>query len=364
MTEMIEAEPALAGRILGRLAGPDGDAARLAAIVRGVASGGGPIGVVGCGTSEHAAIAVADILRDALLTAGLPAGPGLPLAAQALEYALETPRRGLLIGVSHEGGTWATNEALAAAHRAGATTALITVSGRSPGGALADIVIETGEMDETWCHVVGYASPVIAAAAVAGHITGRVPSADAVSDLLAAGLDAASSTETVASALADASRLVVVASGADRASGRELVLKVEEATWLPSAYRDLETILHGHLAAMDATTGMVLILADRAGRDERVRRARQQLDAASVIGIRSAAILAAEVSGAVDDELTPAGRLVVPEAPMLPAPVAALLGAAVPLQLLTERLARARGTDPDPIRRDDERYREAAARIS
>ena len=47
------------------------------------------------------------------------------------------------------------------------------------------------------------------------------------------------------------------------------------------------------------------------------------------------------------------------EAPDLPAPVAALLGTATPLQLLTERLARARGTDPDPIRRDDPRYRAA-----
>ena len=32
------------------------------------------------------------------------------------------------------------------------------------------------------------------------------------------------------------------------------------------------------------------------------------------------------------------------------------LGSATPLQLLTERLARARGTNPDPIRRDDPVY--------
>jgi hypothetical protein len=59
---------------------------------------------------------------------------------------------------------------------------------------------------------------------------------------------------------------------------------------------------------------------------------------------------------------TPAGRLVVPEAPALPAAVAALLGTATALQLLTERIARARGTNPDPIRRDDPRYLAAAAR--
>ncbi len=49
-----------------------------------------------------------------------------------------------------------------------------------------------------------------------------------------------------------------------------------------------------------------------------------------------------------------------PRRPSLPAPVAALFGTATPLQLLTERLARARGTDPDPIRRDDPRYLAAA----
>ena len=78
------------------------------------------------------------------------------------------------------------------------------------------------------------------------------------------------------------------------------------------------------------------------------------------LGIRSAAILAADLDGAVDVGLTPAGRLLVAEAPTLSAPVAALFGTATPLQLLAERLARARGTDPDPIRRDDPRYVAAA----
>jgi hypothetical protein len=59
--------------------------------------------------------------------------------------------------------------------------------------------------------------------------------------------------------------------------------------------------------------------------------------------------------------LTPAGRIVIPEAAGVPGTVGALLGTATPLQLLTERIARARGTNPDAIRRDDPRYREAAA---
>jgi hypothetical protein len=44
-----------------------------------------------------------------------------------------------------------------------------------------------------------------------------------------------------------------------------------------------------------------------------------------------------------------------------PTRTAALVASATALQLLTERLARARGTNPDLIRRDDPRYRDAAA---
>ncbi len=125
--------------------------------------------------------------------------------------------------------------------------------------------------------------------------------------------------------------------------------------------RNLETLLHGHLPSMDRSTGLVIILTDRDARVDRLGRAQQALAAARVLGVRTAAIVARDLDGDLDSTLTPAGRLLVDEAPTLPAPVAALLGTATPLQLLTERLARARGTNPDPIRRDDPRYAEASA---
>jgi hypothetical protein len=66
------------------------------------------------------------------------------------------------------------------------------------------------------------------------------------------------------------------------------------------------------------------------------------------------------VDAGLPADLTPAGRLLVEEAEDLPAPVAALLGTATPLQLLTERIARARGTTPDLIRRDEALHLAAA----
>src|SRR3954452_5763759 len=124
--------------------------------------------------------------------------------------------------------------------------------------------------------------------------------------------------------------------------------------------RDLETLLRNHFPATDETTGMVLMLTDRDGRAERLSRARQALAGAAVIGLRAGAIVSREVDAALPGELTPAGRLVVNEAPNLSAPTAALIGTATPLQLLTERIARARGTNPDLIRREDPTYRRAA----
>jgi len=101
-------------------------------------------------------------------------------------------------------------------------------------------------------------------------------------------------------------------------------------------------------------------MAESRGRHERVARARQALEAAAETGIRASAILSTGVSAQLDPALTPLGRIVVPEAPDLSAPEAALLGTAIPLQLLVERLARVVGTNPDPIRRNDPAYARAA----
>jgi fructoselysine-6-P-deglycase FrlB-like protein len=357
MTDMIDAEPAFAGRLL-RHDPADSGAAALAAAIRHTVAAHEPVVVTGCGTSEHGAQGMVEILRGSLRSAGLPAA--VVVVEQALEVSLDPPARGLVVGISHEGGTGATNAALGAARAAGARTAIVTASRRSPGAAVAGIVVETGELDQSWCHTIGYLSPLLAAGQVGALVSGQPLDVGAIVELLAAGSRDVAGAEQIAATLGGATHLLVIASGADRPAGRELALKVEEASWLPSTHRDLETFLHGHLPATGPDTGLVLILADGAHRGERLSRARQALAAAAEIGLRTAAILAADLDGEVEQRLTPAGRLLVAESPGLPAPVAALLGTAMPLQLLTERIARARGTNPDPIRRDDPVYLRAA----
>jgi len=382
MTEMIAVEPALSGRVLRRMGvvrrssgvpgvpakleapGRDTPAGRLAAAIRAALEAGSPVVATGCGTSEHGAMAFAAIVTDAVERAGLR-GTGLPgavLARQAFEASLAPQRGGLIIGVSHEGATAATLAAMSAAAARRAKVAAVTVSRSAPIGALGSLVLETAEIDRSWCHTIGYVSPILAGIAVGAALTGVAGDADpaAIRALLAAGLQQAGEAERISVQLAGCRQLIVVASGADLPAGRELTIKVEEAAWLPTTFRDTETFLHGHLPAMDASTGLVLILADRAGREARSARAQQALAAAAGVGIRPAAILAADLDPAWPAFLAPAGRILVAEAPTLPAPVAALIGTATPLQLLTERIARARGTNPDLIRRDQLAYREAA----
>jgi len=352
MTEMIAAEPALADRLVRRLQG-DPALAYLAEAIQEAAGKQRPIIATGCGTSEHAAMVAAELLTSAL--DGVMVWP-----MQALEVARRPPNHGVLLAVSHEGGTWATNEALAAARAAGSETALITVSDRSPGAALADMVLTTEEQDQSWCHTIGYLSPVVAAAALAGELRGSALDPVRVRALLAAA-DRESGAEGVAAALAHCNRLLIVGSGIDYPAARELALKIEEGARLPASAMQLETIRHGHLAAVDQRTGLVLVLTDAEGWGEPViERSRAVLRSAAALGMPAAALLAADLGDDIPLALTAAGRLAVPLAGGLPRTVSAALATAIPLQLLAERLARARGTNPDTIGRDDPRQATAA----
>ena len=357
MTEMIAAEPALAERLAERL-GNDPVVRRLAADVLDAAAGSVPFVTTGCGTSEHAAMVIAGLLADALRARGLPDWP--VISAQAFELAGRPPASGIVLGVSHEGGTAATNEALRLAAAAGAVTALITVSDRSPGAALAGAVVGTGEQDQSWCHTVGYLSPLVAGAALAMAIRGDALDPAAVRAVVDAS-DDGPGAEAIAAALDGCQRLLIVGSGLDYAAARELALKIEEGVHLPAVAHQLETIRHGHLAAADQRTGLLLVLTDAEARGTTVsERATAVLRSASALGMPAAAILGANVGDDVPADQTPAGRVAVATSGRLPHTIGAALGVARPLQLVAERLARARGINPDPIGRDDPRQAAAA----
>src|SRR5690348_3696948 len=96
MEEMIAAEPGLVAPIHESPA-----AAVLAGRIAAAAAAREPVWTVGCGTSEHAAMAGAALLGEALPAAGVR-------PRDAFEASLDPQAGGVLIAVSHEAGTPAT----------------------------------------------------------------------------------------------------------------------------------------------------------------------------------------------------------------------------------------------------------------
>ena len=102
MEEMIRAERDLPAEILG---GVGKETAQVSAAIREAVSLGAPIVVTGCGTSEHGAMAVAELIADAMPDAWVE-------SREALDASVRPRAGGLCIGISHDGGTRATRLAL------------------------------------------------------------------------------------------------------------------------------------------------------------------------------------------------------------------------------------------------------------
>jgi glucosamine--fructose-6-phosphate aminotransferase (isomerizing) len=326
--EMVAAQPALARALLD--SPPDGLAA-FAAAVGGAREAGLPVTVVGCGTSEHGAMAIAALLDAAL-------GDGWPPAAisrQSLDAVGRPQRGGVCIGISHDGGTRATTLALDAAAAAGAATALVTNVPDGPASGPAEIVLATPVHDDSWCHTVAYTSSILVGAALARELGMQGiegASAEALlADALAAPPDAAP--------LGGSERVLVAGMGLDLITARELALKLAEGARLQTAALHLETLLHGHLAGEDAGTALVLVDSDR-GSARIARRGALAAQAVAEIGM-------------------PVVPLAGTPATSLPGPVARLLAGAAALQGLTLALVRARRVNPDLIRREEDPYRRA-----
>jgi fructoselysine-6-P-deglycase FrlB-like protein len=330
MEEMIEAEPGLVEPILGEPAG-----AELAGRIAAAVAAGEPLVLTGCGTSEHAAMAGAAMIAGAL---GAPS----VRARDAFEASLDPQQGGVLVAISHEAGSGATQAAMAAARERGAHVALITARpDRAPEGTA---VLATPLVDRSWCHTVGYLSPLLALHAVAEQLAGDEPDPGAVRAALEAGVERRSALRAAATLLHGRERLLAVGSGVDEITARELALKIEEGVHVPVTPLGLEKLLHGHLPAHDQRTGLILLRLDPRAAQARDRRADAALRAVGELDMPAV-------------QIGPAG-----EAPAGLAPLAgALLGGAIAAQLLTLELVSLAGTNPDLIRREEPSYRAAAA---
>jgi len=306
MEEMILAEPGLVAPILA-----SSEALEAAEWIRETET----VVVTGCGTSEHAAMAGAALLGAR--------------ARDAFEASLDPQAEGVLIAVSHEAGTAAT---LAAIRTTDARTILITANPDAETGA--DLTIPTPLVDTSWCHTVGYVSPLLALTAIAG-----AADESTCTRVIEGTLALRPRFRDAAQTLVGCERLIVSGSGVDEITARELALKIEEGLHKPVTPLGLEKVLHGHLPAADRTTGIVVIRIDPTSAPQRDRRAAD---------VR-AAVAELDMPAVTIDGL-PAGH--------------PLLAGAIALQLLTYELVLAAGTNPDLIRREEAAYKAAAAAAS
>jgi glucosamine--fructose-6-phosphate aminotransferase (isomerizing) len=306
MEEMIQAEATLPREIES--------AGRLGELL----AAGGPVLFTGCGTSEHASRASAAIAGGS--------------ARDAFEASLDPPREGLVVAVSHDAGTEATLAAATGAAAAGATAVLLTARPEEAPQGLETIA--TPRRDLSWCHTIGYLSPLLTTALAAGALT-----VDAAERVIATELGARGRRREDAERLAGATRLLAIGSGVDEITAAELALKIEEGTHVPTTPLGTEKSLHGHLPAADATTGVVLLRFDPSYAGERDARAGNLAAATAVLDMPLVELRPQE---------PPAGA------------AEALLAGAIALQLLTLELTHVLGTNPDLIRREDERYRRVA----
>jgi glucosamine--fructose-6-phosphate aminotransferase (isomerizing) len=350
MEEMIRAQAALPDRLVGLEAAH----AINHAAARALAAGDEVI-VVGCGTSEHAAMAIAALLEDELATS--PRDVRRIRSQQALDAVLDPPSSGLVIGVSHDGGTRATRLALDHARRAGAVTAAITARPDSDFARAADHTLTTPIHDQSWCHTVAYTSAILAGAAIAYADSGTAWSAAATATVNAALADDAA--RTAGQGLYPAQRVVTIGMGTDLISARELALKIEEGATIAATAHHLETVLHGHLAACEPeSTRAVFFASDRRLGEPYLQRLALATRATAEIGLPTTVI----------------GRR--DSLPLLPTTVegielvtsndshdllAGLLTTAVALQWTALGLIDVAGTNPDLIRREQAPWRTAAA---
>jgi glucosamine--fructose-6-phosphate aminotransferase (isomerizing) len=354
MQEMIAAQPAVVEALLSS---PPPDTRAAAEAIAAALEDTRPVTVCGCGTSEHAAHAIA-----ALLSAAVRSGhPALVRARPAMSAALD-PSPGVCLAVSHDGGTRATNLALHAARAAGAITIAIT---NQPGAAVArdaEHLLVTPRHDDSWCHTMAYTSALAAGGALAVHLGGPGAEPAAARELLE---HATRLPDAAAVAARLAGTRVVLCAGAqvDHVTARELALKIAEGARLPTIALELETVLHGQLAGHEPADALILVaITDHPERERIARRAALVARAAAAIGLPVAGLLSGAYDRMLPTKLTPAGRLVLE----LPGPdrvyprLAGLLAGAGALQTLTLELAHARDTNPDLIRREEARYRQAA----
>lgn len=307
-------------------------------------AGAARVFVVGIGTSYHAALVGAWLLRAAGADAHAVHSFDLALYPEA---ATLRPTDAVVV-MAHTGVKRFSADAMARARAAGA--AVLSVGSLTAEHPDSQLVLRTVEREKSAAFTASHLAAMTVLAQVATALgerrraafvaafrsaLGRLP--DQVAGVLAREAEVWPVAREAVNR-----RVYAVGAGPNEATALEAVIKVREAAhgWIDALA--LEQFLHGPIVSVNAGDLAVLVNVPGAAA-ERVAQIAATLDA-----LGAQLWLVGQPAPA-----TPTARVFrLPETPELLSPLLAV----VPMQLLAYGMAVARGVNPDTFRRDDPRY--------
>lgn len=319
--------------------------------------------VSGIGTSYHASVVGEYVLRF------VGADAWAVRSFEFVHYPRPLRSDDGVIVVSHRGSKLHGIGALQRAVESGVPTVGITGENSKMQGA--DVIIETVEQDPSSTHSISYVGALVRLSQVAaklGELSGDRGQAErlkqGLAQLPALMEDILSREDDVRriaqEAVAHARRLYFVGAGPNAVTAPEGALKAKEAAYVTTEGFELEQAIHGPQVAFEVDDVLIPISVKGAAQ----LRMADFLLALSEIGSRVWLIGEAPTAetAALFTDRQGWSRFAICDGAVLPEELTPLL-AALPVQLLADFLATARGTNADSFRKDQEAYDRAGSRF-
>jgi glutamine---fructose-6-phosphate transaminase (isomerizing) len=350
----IHAQPEEIRRLLGDWDSPMQAAEKLADADR--------IFLTGIGTSYHAALVGEYLLRF------VGADAWALRSFEFVNYPRPLRADDGVIVISHRGSKLHGNKAVQRAKEAGVLT--IGVTGKNSKMQGADMLLETVEQDPSSAHSISYTGALTRLGQIAARLAalnGNSQQAQHLEQglmqlptLMEAILAREDEIRQVAQeAATHARRLYFIGAGPNAPTAPEGALKAKEAAYVTAEGFELEQAIHGPQVALEAEDLLVLISVKGPAQP----RMADLLLALSEIGSRVWLIGVAPSAETADlfnrENWT---RFAIEDDADLPEELTPFL-AALPVQLLADFLAAARGTNADVFRADNEVYKRANGRF-
>jgi glucosamine--fructose-6-phosphate aminotransferase (isomerizing) len=350
----IHAQPDELRRLLSDWDGPTLAAEKLVAA--------GRIFLSGIGTSFHAAWVGEYLLRFSGADAW---------AVRSFEFVNYPrplrPDDGVIV-ISHRGSKVQGNRAVQRAKEAGVLT--VGITGKNSKMQGADLLLETVEQDPSSAHSISYTGALTRLGQIAARLAALKGNSQQAQRLEQGLMQLPALMETILAredeirqvaqeAVAQARRLYFVGAGPNAPTAPEGALKAKEAAYVTTEGFELEQAIHGPQVAFEAEDLLIPISVKGPAQE----RMADFLLALSEIGSRVWLIGEAPSSETADFlSREHWRRFAICDNADLPEELTPFL-AALPVQLLADFLAAARGTNADIFRADNEVYKRANGRF-